>query len=124
VSYTRLETNAAANGSLYAVSIYPQITLFPSATSRITAHSPRWAQPFFFVRALGPSYLSDGTLGSRRQADSFAFQAQVGVGVRLNPGADRRGVIAVSWKHFSNANLYRFNDGIDVPLVVNIGMAF
>jgi hypothetical protein len=63
-------------------------------------------------------------LGSRRQAESFAFQAQVGVGVQLNPGADRRGVIAVSWKHFSNADLYRHNDGIDVPLVINIGMAF
>jgi hypothetical protein len=124
VSYTRLTTNAAADGSLYAVSVYPQITLFPSATSRIAARSPRWARPFFFVRALGPSYISESTLGSRRQAESFAFQAQVGVGVQLNPGADRRGVIAVSWKHFSNADLYRHNDGIDVPLVINIGMAF
>jgi hypothetical protein len=124
VSYTRLTTNAAADGSLYAVSVYPQITLFPSATSRIAARSPRWARPFFFVRALGPSYISESTLGSRRQAESFAFQAQVGVGVQLNPGADRRGVIAVSWKHFSNADLYRHNDGIDVPLVINVGMAF
>jgi hypothetical protein len=44
VSYTRLTTNAAADGSLYAVSVYPQITLFPSATSRIGARSPRWAR--------------------------------------------------------------------------------
>lgn len=124
VSYTRLTTNAADDGSLYAVSVYPQITLFPSATSRIAARSPRWARPFFFVRALGPSYISESTLGSRRQAESFAFQAQVGVGVQLNPAADRRGVIAVSWKHFSNADLYRYNDGIDVPLVINVGMAF
>lgn len=124
VSYTRLTTNAADYGSLYAVSVYPQITLFPSATSRIAAHSPHWARPFFFVRALGPSYISDSTLGSRRQAESFAFQAQVGVGVQLNPGAERHGVIAVSWKHFSNADLYRYNDGIDVPFVINVGMAF
>ena len=124
VSYTRLTTNAADQSSLYAVSVYPQITLFPSATSRIAARSPRWARPFFFVRALGPSYISSSTLGSRRQADSLAFQAQVGVGVQLNPGADRRGVVAVSWKHFSNADLYRDNDGIDVPLVINVGMAF
>jgi len=124
VSYTRLTTNAADYGSLYAVSVYPQITLFPSATSRIAAHSPHWARPFFFVRALGPSYISASTLGSRRQAESFAFQAQIGVGVQLNPGAERRGVIAVSWKHFSNADLYRYNDGIDVPFVINVGMAF
>jgi hypothetical protein len=124
VSYTRLETNAAANDSLYAISVYPQITLYPSATSRIAAHSPRWAAPFFFVRALGASYISDGTLGGRRQAEHFAFQAQVGVGVQLNPGAERRAVIGVSWKHLSNANLYRHNDGIDVPLVINVGMTF
>jgi opacity protein-like surface antigen len=124
VSYTRLTTNAPDQSSLYAVSVYPQITFFPSATSRIAALSPRWARPFFFVRALGPSYISSSTLGSRRQADSLAFQAQVGVGVQLNPGADRRGVVAVSWKHFSNADLYRDNDGIDVPLVINVGMAF
>ncbi len=124
VSYTRLTTNAADHSSLYAVSVYPQITLFPSATSRIAARSPRWARPFFFVRALGLSYISESMLGSRRQAESFALQAQVGVGVQLNPGADRRGVIAVSWQHFSNANLYRYNDGIDVPLVINVGMAF
>lgn len=124
VSYTRLTTNAADYGSLYAVSVYPQITLFPSDTSRIAARSPHWARPFFFVRALAPSYISSGTLGSRRQAESFAFQAQIGVGVQLNPGAERRGVVAVSWKHFSNADLYRYNDGIDVPFVINVGMAF
>ena len=124
VSYTRLETNAAVNDSLYAVSVYPQITLYPSATSRIAAHSPRWAAPFFFVRALGPSYISEGRLGSRRQAEHFSFQAQVGVGVQLNPGADRRAEMAVSWKHFSNANLNRHNDGFDMPLVISLGMTF
>lgn len=122
VSYTRLTTNVADSRSLYALSIYPQITLYPSKTSRIAARSPPWAEPFFFVRALGPTYISDSTLGSRRQADSFAFQAQVGVGVLLNPGAERRIVVAVSWKHFSNADLYTDNDGIDVPLVISVGM--
>jgi hypothetical protein len=124
VSYTRLETNAADDGTLYAVSVYPQITLYPSPTSRIAGRSPRWAEPFFFVRALGPTYISDSTLGSRRQADSFAFQAQVGAGVQLNPGAERRTVVAISWKHFSNADLYSDNDGIDVPLVISVGVTF
>jgi hypothetical protein len=124
VSYTRLTTNAADNRSLYALSIYPQITLYPTKTSRVAARSPPWAEPFFFVRALGPTYISDSALGSRRQADSFAFQAQVGAGVVLSPGAERRTVVAVSWKHFSNADLYTDNDGIDVPLVISVGMTF
>jgi hypothetical protein len=124
VSYTRLTTNVADNRSLYALSIYPQITLYPSKTSRVAARSPSWAEPFFFVRALAPTYISDSTLGSRRQADSLSFQAQVGVGVLLKPGAARRTVVAVSWKHFSNADLYTDNDGIDVPLVISVGMKF
>ena len=124
VSYTRLQTNAADHTGLYALTVYPQVTLIPAKTSRIAAHSPHWAEPFFFVRALGPSYISNSTLGSRRQAEHFAFQAQLGMGVQLNPGADRHAVIAVSWKHFSNANLYRANDGIDVPLVISVGVRF
>jgi hypothetical protein len=124
VSYTRLETNAAGHGGLYAVSVYPQITLFPTSTSRIAGRSPPWAAPFFFVRALGPSYISHSTLGSRRQADSFAFQAQVGAGFQLRPGAERPTIVAVSWKHFSNAGLYSDNDGIDVPFVISVGMTF
>lgn len=124
VSYTRLTTNAAENRSLYALSIYPQITLYPTKTSRVAARSPRWAEPFFFVRALGPTYISDSRLGTRRQADSFTFQAQVGAGVLLNSGAEHRTVVAVSWKHFSNADLYTDNDGMDVPLVISVGMSF
>jgi hypothetical protein len=124
VSYTRLTTNVADNRNLYALSVYPQITLYPTKTSRAAARSPPWAEPFFFVRALGLTYISDSALGSRRQADSFAFQAQFGAGVLLNPGAERRTVVAVSWKHFSNADLYTDNDGIDVPLVISVGMKF
>jgi hypothetical protein len=120
VSYTSLRTNGPGNDSMVAVSVYPQLTLYPGKTSRIAARSPAWAAPFFFARALGPSYISDNRLGSRQQAEHFAFQAQIGVGVTINS----RAVVTVSWKHFSNANLYDDNDGIDVPLVVNLGVRF
>jgi hypothetical protein len=73
---------------------------------------------------VGPSYVSHSTLGSRRQADSFAFQAQVGAGFQLGPGAERPTIVAVSWKHFANADLYTDNDGIDVPFVISVGMTF
>ncbi len=124
VSYTYLRTDTATNRRLHALSIYPQITLVPAKTSRIAAHSPAWAEPFFFVRALGPSYITENTFGERKQSHHFAFQAQVGVGVVLNPGRRARTVLTVSWKHFSNANLYRNNDGIDVPLVIQVGARF
>jgi hypothetical protein len=120
VSYTSLRTNGSGNDSLVALSVYPQITLYPSKTSKIMAHSPKWAQPFFFVRALGPSYISDNSLGTREQAEHFAFQAQVGVGAVIN----EKGLVTFSWKHFSNAELFQPNDGIDVPFVISAGMRF
>ena len=120
VSYTSLKTNGPGHDSLVAISVYPQITLYPSKTSKITAHSPTWAQPFFFVRALGPSYISENSLGTREQAEHFAFQAQVGVGAVINEKA----IVTFSWKHFSNAELFQPNDGIDVPFVISGGVRF
>lgn len=120
VSYTSLKTNGPGNDSLIALSVYPQITLYPAKTSKIAARSPAWAQPFFFVRALAPSYISENSLGARQQAEHFAFQAQVGVGAVINT----RGIVTVSWKHFSNANLFEENDGIDVPFVISGGIRF
>ena len=118
-SYTYVEANHdnnALDNSLYAISIYPQINLY--------LNQQGWGQPYFFVRALGPSYLSDNRLGERQQDNHFAFQAQVGAGAYLNLGRGRRGSATISWKHFSNANLFSDNDGIDLPLMLNLGLEF
>lgn len=116
VSYTRVETDTQENNSLHAVSIYPQLNLYPRKQS--------WGQPYFFVRALGPSYISSNQLGDRHQDNHFAFQAQVGYAVRINWQSSEDLVVMVSWKHFSNANLFSDNDGIDMPFVVNVGLHF
>lgn len=124
VAYTRLSTNAGMDESLYAVSVFPQLTFYPAMTSRIAVSAPPWAQPYFFVRALGPSYISAGRLGDREQADHFSFIAQVGAGVLLDANDAMKVDLSVSWKHFSNANLFRENDGIDVPFVFSAGVRF
>lgn len=115
--YTRLTTDAATNTRIDAYSIYPQLTLWPV--------SPRLNGAYFFVRALGPSYLSDNWLGEREQANHFAFQSQVGVGYRRKVANDAGNfMLQMSWKHFSNANLFNANDGIDVPFVFALGFSF
>ncbi|WP_250460473.1 acyloxyacyl hydrolase [Microbulbifer litoralis] len=116
VSYTKVQTNAAEHKSFHAVSIYPQLNLYPRQRS--------WGQPYFFVRALGPSYISANQLGDRRQDNHFAFQAQVGYAARINWQSKEDLVVMISWKHFSNANLFGDNDGIDMPFVVNVGLNF
>ena len=117
-------TDAASNDSMYAVSIYPQISLYPVEGSWPYSITPSWAEPYFFVRALGPSYISSNNLGDRQQAHNFAFQAQIGVGAVIKTRNDTEVIVALSWKHFSNANLFNSNDGIDFPIVLSVGIKF
>lgn len=124
VSYTWLGTNADSNRSMYAISVFPQMTFWPTEGSRIRRWVPASTEPFFFVRALGPSYISENALGERQQANNFAFQAQIGAGLEFGGDDGRRYVAAISWKHFSNANLFSDNDGIDLPVMLNVGIRF
>lgn len=116
VGYTRLTTDAATHKSIDVFSIYPQLTLWPV--------SPSLQDTYFFVRALGPSYMSANRLGSRQQDNHFTFQAQVGVGYRKQLAGSRSMRFQISWKHFSNANLFADNDGIDIPFVLTLGFSY
>jgi len=111
--FTRMTNDADEHDSLYALSVYPQLTLYPS--------KPVILNPFFFVRALGPSYISTNQFGSREQDNHFSFQSQVGIGIRPWMSEHRQIRIMLSWKHFSNANLFRDNDGFDLPITLSLG---
>jgi len=116
ISFTHVGANSAQDRGFSAISIYPQINLYPRRQP--------WGQPFFFVRALGPSYISKNRLGSRWQDHHFAFQAQVGIGAYLNYREKEDGIMTLSFKHFSNANLFKDNDGIDLPFLLSVGLRF
>lgn len=124
MSYTYMGANSMEYDRIHAVSVYPQLSLYPASGSWVNDILPGDAEPYFFVRALGPSYISANRLGSRQQARNFAFQAQIGVGANIALKHGRHATIGVAWKHFSNANLFSDNDGIDLPVVLNIGITF
>jgi len=124
VSYTYMTTDTDSFDTMHAISIFPQLSMYPTPDSWVHSLLPSGAEPFFFVRALGPSYISANRLGDRQLAHNFAFQAQLGVGAVIRRKDNSEMTIAVSWKHFSNANLFSDNDGIDLPVVVNFGIRF
>jgi hypothetical protein len=124
VSYTWIRADTDTHERLWAVSVYPQLSLYPKPGGAFRRLFPASAEPFFFVRALGPSYLSVDQLGERKQSNHFAFQAQVGFGLHVDLRGERAAIVALSWKHFSNAELFDDNDGIDVPVVLSLGMKF
>jgi len=124
VSYTYMSTDTADFDTMHAISIFPQLSMYPTPDSWVHSLLPDGAEPFFFVRALGPSYISANQLGERKLAHNFAFQAQLGVGAIIHRKNNSEMTVAISWKHFSNANLFSDNDGIDLPIVVTLGVRF
>ena len=124
VSYTYMTTDTDDFDTMHAISIFPQLSMYPTPDSWVRSLLPDGAEPFFFVRALGPSYISDNQLGERKLAHNFAFQAQLGVGAIIHQKNNSEMTVAISWKHFSNANLFSDNDGIDLPIVVTLGLRF
>ena len=123
-SYTYMSVNSSEFDHIHAISLYPQLSLYPTSGSWVHAVVPGSGEPFFFVRALGPSYISADRLGSRQQSTNFSFQAQIGVGASYQLDNGGQAMFSVSWKHFSNANLYTNNDGIDLPIILNFGVRF
>jgi hypothetical protein len=111
VGYTDIRTNAGFNEHVQAVSVFPQLNLYGKATDSM--------RPMFFVRVLGPTWLSDRRLGDREQGADFAFQAQVGYGVWF--GKDKDWLVSLSYKHFSNAGLASPNEAFDVPVLLTLG---
>jgi hypothetical protein len=111
VGYTDMRADAATRRHVQALSFFPQLNLYGR-------RHDTW-QSMFFVRALGPTWLSDHQLGERRQGERFCFQAQIGAGFWL--GREQHWWLGLSYKHFSNAGLFSPNDSIDVPLVLSLG---
>ena len=111
VGYTDIQTNAGFNEHVQAVSIFPQLNLYGKGNNAV--------RPMFFVRALGPTWLSNRNLGDREQGSNFAFQAQVGAGLWF--GKDKDWLVSLSYKHFSNAGLSSPNEAFDVPVLLTVG---
>lgn len=125
MGYTYLHSSRGPEDELHIVSVYPQLTLTPASGDFLLRGLRPWlpaaSVPYFFVRALGPSYMSRDSIG-RREQRHVTLQAMFGLGVHWPSASGRQHHLTLSWKHFSNANLFADNDGIDIPLVLSFGM--
>jgi hypothetical protein len=110
--YTDIRTNAGFNDHVQAVSVFPQLNIYGKDKGAV--------RPMFFVRALGPTWLSSRHLGDREQGRNFAFQAQIGAGLWF--GKDKDWLVSVSYRHFSNANLASPNEAFDMPFLLTLGL--
>ena len=104
----RLNSNTDNSNQINAYSLVPQVSFFLPTSSNI--------QLQLLLRALGPTYINSNRLGTRQQAEHFTFQSMVGAGLRF--GHEFRYELNLAWRHYSNANLFKDNDGWDFPVTV------
>jgi hypothetical protein len=76
-------------------------------------------RPFIQV-AIGPSYLSSKTFGTKTQGMKFIFQDRFGGGIEIGHQT-KAIVISLQFIHYSNADLKKPNPGFNIPFVGSIG---
>lgn len=74
----------------------------------------------FFYSPAGPSALMNKEFATTRYSNNFVFTDQIGIGLKF----DRRHPIEIGARmyHFSNADIFPINGGIDVPIMFYIGI--
>lgn len=75
---------------------------------------------FDILFGIGPSYLSESNVGSRRKSTNFQFSDEFGIGFSDHQETFRLGF---SYRHISNANIQKPNNNVDfmgVSLTVRI----
>lgn len=104
----QLDSNADTGREINAYSIVPQVSFFLPINKNM--------QLQLLLRALGLTYMSGNELGTRQQAEHFTFQSMVGAGLQF--GSERQYELNLAWRHYSNANLFKDNDGWDFPVTL------
>jgi opacity protein-like surface antigen len=70
----------------------------------------------------GPTFISGLKIDDRNTGPHFTFQDNIGVGLFI--GKERKLNTEVKIGHYSNGNLFTENDGVKIPLTVNLGYTF
>jgi len=100
--------------NFYTLSIYPVL--------KWTFLHTKPADLYFFYTVAGPAYISKTTIDGKDMGEHFTFQDNMGTGIFLG---ERRSLNAeIKIGHYSNGDLFPGNEGVKIPLTLNIGYAF
>ncbi len=113
VGYSYLWTDADINRDNHVISLIPAYRYYFEISDKIQ---------MFVHLAAGPSFMSSYNLGYQEQGSKFIFNDYAGLGMRF--GQSNEWELSLAWRHLSNANLYRPNQGYDVPFTFILGRVF
>ena len=98
----------------YTISIFP---LF-----RFTFLRTNPADLYFYYSVAGPTFISKATIDDVNTGKHFTFQDLMGIGTFA--GKNRNINAEVRIGHYSNGNIFPYNEGVKVPLTFNLGYTF
>ena len=98
------------------------ITLSVFPLFRFTFIRSKPADIYFYYSVAGPTFISKTTIDDVNTGKHFTFQDLMGVGIFS--GRNRHFNAEVRIGHYSNGNIFPYNEGVKVPLTFNLGYAF
>ena len=100
--------------NFFTISVYPVL--------KWTLIHTRPADFYFFYSVAGPAYISRTTLDGKDMGEHFTFHDSMGTGIYF--GEHRNLNTEVKIGHFSNGDLFPGNEGVKIPLSLNLGYCF
>ena len=98
------------------------ITLSVFPLFRFTFIRTKPADIYFYYSVAGPTFISKTTIDDVNTGKRFTFQDLMGIGIFS--GKNRNINAEVRIGHYSNGNIFPYNEGVKVPLTFNLGYAF
>lgn len=96
------------------------ISLFP--LFRFTIMHTKPADLYFYYSVAGPTFISKTTIDNLNTGKHFTFQDLMGIGTFA--GNNRQINAEIRIGHYSNGNIFPYNEGVKIPLTFNLGYTF
>ena len=96
------------------------LSVFPVLRFNVIHSKP--ADYYFYYSVAGPTYISKTILDGENTGRHFTFQDLLGIGSFI--GKNRKINTEIRIGHYSNGNMFPYNDGVKVPLTFCAGYTF
>lgn len=96
------------------------LSLFP--VFKVSLFHSKPLDGYFYYSVAGPTYISKTVIDDFRMGGHFTFQDNMGTGVYF--GKNRNYNFELRIGHYSNGNLYPYNEAVKVPTTFCFGYAF
>jgi len=96
------------------------LSVFP--VFRFTFLHSKTVDMYFFYSVAGPAYISKNIVDGKDLGEKFTFQDHMGTGVFI--GEQRKLNIELKIGHYSNGDIFPGNEGVKIPLALNLGYTF